>query len=80
LEKLVELGIVRIWASPYQELLEFEGQVGEALSGLKVEAKEAKKAEKEAKMEALMWKFNLLMFVFAVLLGSAFMYFVVTVK
>ena len=71
MEKLVELGIVRIWASPYQELLEFEGQVGEALSGLKVEAK---KAEKEAKMEALMWKFNL------VLLGSAFMYFVVAVK
>ena len=49
---------------------------------MKVEAKkdDPKEAKLEAKMEDMLWKFNLLMFAFAVLLGGVFMYLAVEVR
>ena len=49
---------------------------------MKVEAKEdaAKEAKLQTKIDDMMWKFNLLMFVFAVFLGAVIMYLAVGAK
>lgn len=83
MDKLKELGIVTVRKiPPAVEIADEAAAVGDATSGrtdmnMTVGEKEAKI---EAKMEDLMWKFNLLMFVFAVVLGCVFMYLAVAVK
>lgn len=76
LDKLKELGIVRIRTSP---ALEIADEVAEGGAMSEVEAKDAKESKLDAKMDDLLWKFNL-MFVFVVLLGVVFMYLAVAVK
>lgn len=52
-------------------------EIVDASSGrmvMNMQASEQKKAKIEAKLEDLMWKFNLLIFVLAVGLGCVFMY------
>ena len=82
LDKLKELGIVKIRKFPTTFDIAEEGYLGEDATSVnlerekKVEAKVKgkKKSKVDGKVEDLMWRFNVLMFAFAVFLGCVFMY------
>jgi hypothetical protein len=81
-DKLKELGIVKIRKFPTTFDIAEEGDLGEDATSVnlerekKVEAKVKgkKKSKVDGKVEDLMWRFNVLMFAFAVFLGCVFMY------
>lgn len=82
LDKLKELGIVKIRNFPTAFDIAEEGDLVVDATSVnlerekKVEAKVKgkKKPKVDGKMEDLMWRFNVLMFAFAVYLGCVFMY------
>ena len=83
MDKLEELGIVTILKFAAQAHGEEPAAKANATSvkqdmEMKVEGKEAAKIE--AKVEALVWKLNLSMLVFAVALGCVFMYLALKLK
>ena len=72
------MGIVRICTSPALEIDDEGAAEGEGRTGMSrfqtVAKNEAKEAKLEAMMQDLMWKFNLIIFVFALLVGAVLMY------
>ena len=75
MDKLEELGIVKI-----QNLPAADATSGNASLQVEVGEKEPKRlAKMEEKMEDIMWKFNILMFVLAVI-GCVFVYIAMKLK
>jgi hypothetical protein len=77
LDKLEELGIIAIQKFPLAVDIGEVEEVADASSGrmvMNMQAGEQKKGKIEAKLEDLMWKFNLMLFVLAVGLGCMLMY------
>jgi hypothetical protein len=77
LDKLEELGIVAIQKFPLAVDIGEAEEVADASSGrmvMNMQAGEQKNGKIEAKLEDLMWKFNLMLFVLAVGLGCMLMY------
>lgn len=77
MDKLEELGIIAIQKFPLAVDIGEVEEVADASSGrmvMNMQAGEQKKGKIEAKLEDLMWKFNLMLFVLAVGLGCMLMY------